>query len=771
MTFTTLTPLDRTAATFRDDCDTFFGTDLPRFVTEGNAMAAQMTAAANGGGFTIGYVFSTTTTDADPGAGNLRLSNATQNVSTTIRADLTDVGATDWSSVLDTFDDSTSTVKGQIRLTKLTDGTKWLAFNVTAVASPSGYRNITVANIGSSAASPFSNGDYILMTFTRTGDKGDTGNPGTDAAGTIQYTFDTTTTDSDPGAGKLRLSNATQNAATVIRTDLTDINGADVSGFLDTWDASTNTVKGNLKLAKLGDPTKFITYSLSARATPSGYRNFTVSVIAYSAANPFTNGDTLVLGFVRAGDAGSAGNASGDSTTNAPTASDITLTSASTRVQRFSFTAANLRIILPNATTLSAFKGAPSFEFINDGVFSGRVVDASGNSMAIIGPAQSGSISLNDIAATAGIWKAQNKTYDGSALAPQYSGSMVAISASAVSNAVNRIACAPLTANKFILCWSDQGAGLGRAVVIDVSGSTPTVGTPSSFLGTNSPSQVSVCALSATQAIVSYSDSAGFAKVINISGSTISSIGSAFTHNAAGLTGDSIQALSATTAIVFANDASNNLTAKVLSVSGSTITGGSAASIQAATATAYQFVITLSATKAIGLYQLTSSTFLRAVVLDISGTTITPGGDTALNAVASTYISGAALGDGAKIIVAFTAAGVNLQAFLLSVSGTTFTAGTASTIRAGAAVEVSAAPVNGRKIAVSYTAPTTGYIETMLVTAIQGDTTITSTGPNPLNATSSNFSASAVASNGKMLSVYRNGSSTFGNSVVTELLG
>lgn len=770
MTFTTLTPLDRTAATFRDDCDVFFGTDLPRFVTEGNAMAAQMTAAANGGGFTIGYVFSTTTTDADPGAGNLRLNNATQNATTVIRADLTDVGATDWSAVLDTFDDSTSTVKGQLRLTKLTDGTKWLAFNVTAIASPSGYRNITVSCIGYSAANPFSNADYILMTFTRTGDKGDTGNAGTDAAGTIQYTFDTTTTDSDPGAGMLRLSNATQNAATVIRADLADINGADVTSFLDTWDASTNTVKGNLKLSKLGDPTKFITYSLSARAAPSGYRNFTVSVIAYSAANPFTNGDTLVLGFVRAGDAGSAGNASGDSTTTS-SGSNITLTSASTRVQRVTMTAANLQVILPDATTLSAYKGSPSFIIVNDGTYPVRVTDNGANSIAIVGSGQTVSLVLSDVSTTSGLWKANNQTYDGSTLAQQYSGSMVALSASAVSNAVNRISCAQLTTNKFILCWSDQGAGLGRAVVIDVSGSTPTIGTPSSFLGTNSPSQVSVCALSATQAIVSYSDSGGFAKAINISGSTISSIGSAFQHNAAGLTGNSIQTLSATTAIVVANDSSNNLTAKVLSVSGSTITGGTAATLQTTTATAYQSVIALSATKAVGLYQLTSSTFLRAVVLDISGTTITPGGDTALNAVASTYISGAALGDGAKMIIAYTGAAANLQAFQLSVSGTTFTAGTASTIRAGAVIEVSAAPFNGRKIALTYVAPTTGYIETMLVTAIQGDTAVTATGGNLLNATSSNFPATAVTSNGKLLSVYRNGTSTFGNCVITELLG
>lgn len=308
MVMTPIGPYDRTSPDIKAQLDDIFGVQLSRFVTEANAMAAQMTAAATGGGFTIGYVFSTTTTDADPGAGMLRLDNATQNLATTIRADIFDLGNTDWSSVLATFGASTSVVKGQIRLSKMSDGTKWLAFNLTAITTPTGYRNITVANVGSSATSPFADGDYIMLTFTRTGDKGDQGLPGMDSATAIQYTFDTTTTDSDPGAGKLRLSNATQNASTVIRVDLADINASDMTGLLDTFDDSTNTVKGQIRLSKLGDPTKFIVFGLTSMASPTGYRNITGTVVASSASNPFTNADTLVLSFVRAGDAGVSGN-------------------------------------------------------------------------------------------------------------------------------------------------------------------------------------------------------------------------------------------------------------------------------------------------------------------------------------------------------------------------------------------------------------------------------------------------------------------------------
>jgi hypothetical protein len=73
---------------------------------------------------------------------------------------------------LDTFDDSSSNTKGFIRLIAETDSSKWLTFSVSAVDSSSGYRNITVANISSSAASPFTDGAFIRLQFDRTGDMG-----------------------------------------------------------------------------------------------------------------------------------------------------------------------------------------------------------------------------------------------------------------------------------------------------------------------------------------------------------------------------------------------------------------------------------------------------------------------------------------------------------------------------------------------------------------------------------------------------------------------
>lgn len=85
--------------------------------------------------------------------------------------------------MLDTFDDSTSSVKGYLRLVSETNPADFLMFSVSALASPAGYRNITVTNIGSSAASPFADGEFIRLQFDRTGDAGAGATGATGAAG------------------------------------------------------------------------------------------------------------------------------------------------------------------------------------------------------------------------------------------------------------------------------------------------------------------------------------------------------------------------------------------------------------------------------------------------------------------------------------------------------------------------------------------------------------------------------------------------------------
>ena len=147
-----------------------------QYVGEMTAYQGALTAIASGAAQSIAYTVSSTTTDADPTDGFLRFSDfADQTAATVLRLALVDAGAATQTAVIDTFDDSTSTVKGYIRLVKLNDPTKFLIFSVSALASPSGYRNVTVAHVAGSGTAPFASNDSIILQFARTGDKGDTG--------------------------------------------------------------------------------------------------------------------------------------------------------------------------------------------------------------------------------------------------------------------------------------------------------------------------------------------------------------------------------------------------------------------------------------------------------------------------------------------------------------------------------------------------------------------------------------------------------------------
>ena len=154
-----------------------------------NAAIASFNGALAGNAYAIPYTVDlSSTADADPGAGKLRFNSATQSAATVLRADLVGADTADYTKSLDTFDASTSTIKGTIRIVKVGDARKFLVFNVTARSSLTGYRNITVTPADFSAASPFIHDEQVLLFFQRTGDKGDKGNqgdPGTLLAPTI----------------------------------------------------------------------------------------------------------------------------------------------------------------------------------------------------------------------------------------------------------------------------------------------------------------------------------------------------------------------------------------------------------------------------------------------------------------------------------------------------------------------------------------------------------------------------------------------------------
>lgn len=149
--------------------------NFPKWGREVNAALGALNSMAAGGAYAFPYVFDSATVDGDPGVGKIRLGSTSQNASTVMRMDVQIVGGVDISNVLADLRAATSSVKGSIRLVKMTDPSKWMIFDVTAVALPSGYRNLTVSARAASGPNPFTNGDALIVYIDRNGDVGTAG--------------------------------------------------------------------------------------------------------------------------------------------------------------------------------------------------------------------------------------------------------------------------------------------------------------------------------------------------------------------------------------------------------------------------------------------------------------------------------------------------------------------------------------------------------------------------------------------------------------------
>lgn len=127
-------------------------------------------------------------------------------------------------------------------------------------------------------------------------------------ANAFAYAFDTATGDADPGDGKLRLNNATQNAATVMRIDATAGNGGSVVAFLTALQTGTSNVKASVRLQRVGDITTYLLFDITAVTAAAGYLNLTLTPRASTAAAPFAANDTVMVFFDPKGDRGDGGN-------------------------------------------------------------------------------------------------------------------------------------------------------------------------------------------------------------------------------------------------------------------------------------------------------------------------------------------------------------------------------------------------------------------------------------------------------------------------------
>lgn len=169
----------------------------------------------------IRQTYSSTTADADPGAGTFRLNNATPASATAAYLDNVDAGGSTVSGIFDLWDDSTTTTKGFVRFEKSSDPTIWAQFSVTgSVVDGTGYRKLTLSSGSGSGA--FTNGDTFSISFFRSGDAGTNGAvavSGTPTVNQFANWVDATTVKGTSITGLVKGNGASAPAAAVAGTD------------------------------------------------------------------------------------------------------------------------------------------------------------------------------------------------------------------------------------------------------------------------------------------------------------------------------------------------------------------------------------------------------------------------------------------------------------------------------------------------------------------------------------------------------------------------
>jgi hypothetical protein len=146
-----------------------------------------------------------------------------------------------------------------------------------------------------------------------TGDVGPAGSNGTDGRDMgIRYVFSSTTTDADPGNGRIRFNNGTIASVTELYIDNLDDEANSLVNWLDSLDDSTTSSNRGVIHMKPRGSANYILFMVNGAVTDmTGYRKVPVAYIA--GALP-ANNDPLYLWFSRTGNQGASGAGAGDMT-------------------------------------------------------------------------------------------------------------------------------------------------------------------------------------------------------------------------------------------------------------------------------------------------------------------------------------------------------------------------------------------------------------------------------------------------------------------------
>lgn len=269
----------------------------------------------------IQLVFDSEITDSDPGDGRLRFDDTVSNTVAWIYISDEDRFANIIREWVDALGNSSSDVKGRLRLVSTDNPSRWAEFDVTDVPTDdTGYKKIPVTSV--LITDQFDNDEVLTLFFSPTGDKGETGTDGADGvdggAGAdgadgvdgvttaLRMVFSTNTADSDPGDGKLKANSNDFTAVTMLYVDNSDGLSSDISDWLDSLDDVDAVIRGTLRIVLSNDQTQWIEFLIDGDITDGvGYRKIPVQYVDHNGT--FNLDADISITFARAGKDGTAG--------------------------------------------------------------------------------------------------------------------------------------------------------------------------------------------------------------------------------------------------------------------------------------------------------------------------------------------------------------------------------------------------------------------------------------------------------------------------------
>lgn len=348
---------------------------------------------------------------------------------------------------------------------------------------------------------------------------------------------------------------------------------------------------------------------------------------------------------------------------------DITLTSASFKVQSVVMTALDKSVTLPSALTLPA--GGELFVVRNAGTIAFAIRANGGKMLTQLDGGQTALLYLSNVSTAAGVWVV------GHVDDPEMTQTLFQATATTI-NAVasTRVSVTKMSSIQAIAAWSVSTGMV--ACTLNLTGNAVSAGAVLAVSVAGSPNSVAVTSLSTTQALVATQGTSGFlsAYALNVSGTTLTA-GALLTVNAVASSAMSISKVSGTQAVVAYVGTSSFAQACLLSVSGTTVTNGAVVNLNAASV-AFVAVAALSATQAIAITRSAGS--MEAYSLQLSGTTITNGTVNIVETATSVTVASIAALSATEAVIACTTPTSTIIRVVSVIAGNLTSAGIPSSV-------------------------------------------------------------------------------------------